>query len=208
MDARFLAYLVVSAVLIVTPGPDMVLVGRNAIKGGYAAARSTAFGVGTGILLWGVCSAMGLAAALAASAVLFAAIKLAGALFLVGLGLRSLWAAVRANTPPPSASRPAPRGMWGPFVQGVAGNLLNPKAGAIFVAVVPQFIQPADPPARIAAMVGAFVVMVTVWLNGYGFLVARTAGRLGPKIQRTLDAVAGSVMVGLGMRLALEHDSR
>ncbi|TMI90230.1 MAG: hypothetical protein E6H00_07325 [Bacillati bacterium ANGP1] len=54
MDARFIAYLVVSAILIVTPGPDMALVARNAVSGGYSSARSMAFGVGVGILLWGI----------------------------------------------------------------------------------------------------------------------------------------------------------
>lgn len=205
MDARFITYLVVSAVLIVTPGPDMVLVGRNAIMGGYPAARSTAFGVGTGILLWGAFSAMGLAAALAASAALFAGVKLAGAVFLVALGIRSLWAAARTTHAPIEAGRPIPAGGWGTFVQGLVGNLLNPKAGAIFVAVVPQFIEPTDPAARLAAMTGAFVVMVTIWLNGYGFLIARTASRVGPGIRRALDGVAGCVMVGLGVRLALER---
>jgi threonine/homoserine/homoserine lactone efflux protein len=92
-----------------------------------------------------------------------------------------------------------------PFVQGVAGNLLNPKAGAIFVAVVPQFIEPTDSAARLAAMTRAFVLMVTIWLNGYGFLVARATKHFGPRIRRFLDAVAGSVMIGLGVRLAMER---
>jgi threonine/homoserine/homoserine lactone efflux protein len=200
-----MTYLVVSAVLIVTPGPDMALVARNAIKGGYPAARSTAFGVGAGILLWGVFSAMGLAAALAASAVLFAAVKLAGAAFLVALGVRSLWAAARTKDVPIDARHPGPVDVWGTFAQGLVGNLLNPKAGAIFVAVVPQFIEPTDPSARIAAMTGAFVLMVTVWLNGYGFLIARTARRFGPRIRRALDGAAGAFMVGLGVRLAVER---
>src|SRR5262249_13186992 len=95
LDARFITYLVVSAILIVTPGPDMARVARNAVKGGYAAARSTAFGVGAGILLWGVFSAVGLAAAFAASAAVFSGVKLIGALFLMILGVRCLWAAMR-----------------------------------------------------------------------------------------------------------------
>ena len=205
MDARFVAYVLVSAVLIVTPGPDMALVARNAVGGGYPAARSTAFGVGLGILLWGLFSALGLAAALATSAALFTGVKLAGALFLVALGLRSLWAAARRAPQAGEPSRAAPAGARRLFAQGLVGNLLNPKAGAIFVAVVPQFIEPADPPFRIAAMTGAFVVMVTAWLNGYGFLVARAAARFGPRIRRLMDAAAGAVMVGLGVRLAVER---
>lgn len=207
MDARFLTYLAVAAVLIVTPGPDMALVARNAFKGGAGAARATAVGVGTGILGWGLCSALGLAALLAASATLFAGLKLAGALFLVFLGLRSLWAAARrAEAPaiPPSAP-PAPLGVRDAYLQGLFGNLLNPKAGVIFVAIVPQFIVPSDGPLRIAAMTAAFVVMVTAWLTVYGGVVARAATRFGPRVRRALDGAAGAVMVALGVRLAVER---
>jgi threonine/homoserine/homoserine lactone efflux protein len=204
VDARFLTYLVVVAVLIVTPGPDMALVARNAARGGYPAARSTAFGVGTGILLWGMFSVAGLASALAASAVVFSTLKIAGATFLVALGLRSLWAAARPKGIPETDQR-APLGGHVAFLQGLLGNLLNPKAGAIFVAVVPQFIEPTDALIRLAAMTGAFVVMVTLWLNVYGFLIARAATRFGPRIRRALDGLAGAVMVGIGLRLAVER---
>lgn len=204
MDARFLTYLVVTAVLIVTPGPDMALVARNAARGGYPAARSTALGVGVGILLWGMFSMAGLASALAASAVVFSTLKIAGAAFLVALGLRSLWAAARPKEIPETDQR-APLGGHVAFLQGLLGNLLNPKAGAIFVAVVPQFIEPTDGLLRLAAMTGAFVVMVTLWLNSYGFLIAQAATRFGPRIRRTLDGIAGAVMVGIGVRLAVER---
>lgn len=205
MDSRFLTYLVVAAVLIVTPGPDMVLVARNAMRGGYRAARATAFGVGGGILVWGLGTAAGLASALAASAVVFSTLKLLGALFLVALGIRSLIGAARprhGGDPLPSTARIQDRHA---FAQGLLGNLLNPKAGAIFVAVVPQFVEPGDPVTRLAAMTAAFVVMVTVWLNIYGLIVARASARFGGGIRRLLDGVAGAVMVGLGARLALER---
>lgn len=205
VDSRFLAYLLISAILIVTPGPDMALVARNAVRGGYPLARSTAFGVGVGILLWGLVSSAGLASALAASAVLFSVLKSAGAIFLVALGLRNLWAAVGAQDSSRETSQSIAPSMKAAFIQGLVGNLLNPKAGAIFVAVVPQFIAPADPTSRFAAMTGAFVVMVTIWLIAYGFLVARTAKHFGPRFRRVLDGIAGTVMVALGLRLAVER---
>ena len=207
MDARFLAYLAVAAVLIVTPGPDMALVARNAVRGGARAARASAWGVGTGILGWGLCSALGLAALLRESASLFAFLKLAGALFLVALGLRSLLAAARRTAAPDAAgpSRPAPLAARDAYVQGLVGNLLNPKAGVIFVAIVPQFIGPADGPARIAAMTLAFVVMVASWLAVYGTAVARAATHFGPRVRRALDGASGAVMVALGARLAVER---
>jgi len=203
MDVRFLTYLVVAAVLIVTPGPDMALVARNAFSGGYPAARATAFGVGTGILLWGCGSAAGLASALAASAAVFSGLKLAGAVFLVVLGIRSLLRAARP-VGRPVEPRVALRGGHA-FAQGLLGNLLNPKAGAIFVAVVPQFTAPGDPLTRLAAMTGAFIVMVTLWLNVYGSMMARVSGRFGPGVRRAVDGIAGAVMVGLGARLAFER---
>ncbi len=209
MDARFLTYLIVAAILIVTPGPDMALVARNAFRGGYPAARATAFGVGAGIFVWGAGTAAGLASALAASAALFSALKLAGAAFLVALGVRSLAGALRpdrraATRPRSVAARrgPAPSGA---FVQGLLGNLLNPKAGAIFVAVVPQFTAPGDPLGRLAAMTAAFVMMVIVWLNVYGLAVARASARFGGRLRRLLDAASGIVMMALGGRLALER---
>jgi threonine/homoserine/homoserine lactone efflux protein len=205
VDPRFAAYLLISALLIVTPGPDMVLVARNAIKRGYPAARSTAFGVGAGILLWGVFTAAGLAAALAASAVVFSWVKLAGAAFLVALGMRSLWAAIRTGDVPVEESRPGVVDSLGAFFQGLVGNLLNPKAAVIFVAVVPQFIDHADPPSRLAAMIGAFVVMVVLWLNGYGFLLAKAARHFGPRIWRALEGLAGALLVGIGALLVVER---
>ena len=102
-------------------------------------------------------------------------------------------------------SQPGAIDSLGAFVQGLVGNLLNPKAAAIFVAVVPQFIEPGDPPSRLAAMVVAFVVMVVIWLNGYGFLVARAATHFGPQIWRTLEGLAGALLVGIGALLVVER---
>jgi threonine/homoserine/homoserine lactone efflux protein len=209
MDPRFAAYVLVAAVLIVTPGPDMALVARNAFRGGYPAARATAFGVGVGILLWGCGSAAGLASVLAASAGVYGAVKLAGAVFLVVLGIRSLLGAARPAGRIAERTRAHERDgrltAAHAFAQGLAGNLLNPKAGAIFIAVVPQFTAPGDPLSRLAAMTGAFVVMVTVWLNVYGLLIARASARFGPGVRRALDAIAGIVMTALGARLAFER---
>lgn len=90
------------------------------------------------------------------------------------------------------------------FVQGLLGNLLNPKAGAIFLTVVPQFVRPGDPALRLAAMVVVFAAMVCVWLHLYGWLVARARRRFGGPLRRALDGVTGAVLIGLGARLATE----
>lgn len=206
MDARFLAFLGVAVILIVTPGPDTALVTRNAFLGGVRAASRTALGVSVGLLAWGAAGAAGLAAVLAASALAFTVVKTAGAAVLAVLGLRALVAAVRGGSGSRAgAGLPAARRRTAPaFVQGLLGNLLNPKAGAIFLTVVPQFVRPGDPGLRLAVMVVVFAAMVCAWLHLYGWLVARARRRLGDRLRRALDGVTGAVLIGLGARLAAE----
>jgi threonine/homoserine/homoserine lactone efflux protein len=202
VDGRFLAFLGVAVVLIVTPGPDTATVTRNAFRGGARGASLTALGVSLGLLTWGAASAAGLAALLAASALAFTVLRTAGAAVLAVMGLRSLVAAARGGGPAPENVAAAPRRAGPAFLQGLLGNLLNPKAGAIFLTVVPQFVRPGDPAARLAAMVVVFAAMVCAWLHLYGWLVARARRRFGGRLRRALDGVTGAVLIGLGARLA------
>jgi threonine/homoserine/homoserine lactone efflux protein len=210
MDERFLAFLAVAVVLVVTPGPDTALVTRNAVRGGARDASLTALGVTLGIVTWGTASAAGLAAVLAASATAYTVVRVAGAVVLVVLGLRSLRQVVQAGAARSPSLRPRGEGVPGAaraapaFVQGLAGNLLNPKAGAIFLSVVPQFVRPGDPALRLAVMVVAFGLMVCAWLHLYGWLVSRARLRFGDRLRRALDGLTGAVLVGLGLRLATE----
>jgi threonine/homoserine/homoserine lactone efflux protein len=152
-----------------------------------------------------VVSAAGLAALLAASAVAFTMVRMAGGAVLAVMGLRSLIAAARRRSPGSVDDAPAAAGPAAPaFLQGLLGNLLNPKAGAIFLTVVPQFVRPGDPAARLAAMVVVFAAMVCAWLHLYGWLVARARRRFGGRLRRALDGATGAVLIGLGARLATE----
>ncbi|HLJ61359.1 MAG TPA: LysE family translocator [bacterium] len=207
-DARFLAYLLVSAALIVAPGPDMALVTRNALRGGWTAASQTAFGVAIGLVLWGIASVAGVAALLGASAAAFTVMKLAGALYLTALGLRSLISAARGpegRGAPPVSNPRRPSAPDRAFWQGLFNNLLNPKAAVIFLSIVPQFVRPGDSTGRLLVMVAVFALLTLGWLHVYGAAVARAGRYFGPRVQRALGAVAGTVMIGLGVRLAFER---
>src|SRR6478736_2807880 len=128
-DGRFLAWLAVAIVLIITPGPDTALIIRNALRAGARSASLSAVGVGAGSAVWAAASVVGLAALLETSDVAFTVFKLAGAAYLVYLGLRTLAGTFR---PAPDAFVVSPgaigTGMsaWTAFVQGVLNNLLNP----------------------------------------------------------------------------------
>ncbi|GIW04878.1 MAG: lysine transporter LysE [Thermomicrobiales bacterium] len=207
LDARFASFLAVSALLIVTPGPDMALVTRNALIGGRRAGAMTAVGVGLGILGWAMAATFGIAGLLNRSAVAFHSLKLAGAAYLMVLGIRSLRGAARtASAPDYRPGHQQGMGAGAALRQGTLGNLLNPKAGVIFLSIVPQFVAPGDAPVRLLAMLIAFEAMIVGWLVCYGSVVSSLGrSRLGTTAQRALERLTGVVLIWLGVRLATER---
>ncbi len=209
VDARFATYLAVAALLIIVPGPDMALVTRNALYSGRRAASITALGVALGILVWAVASAVGVGVLLEHSVIAFTVLKLAGAAYLGYLGVRSLLSSSRSGQPATaSGSKPPVKQLnaLAALKQGILGNILNPKAGVIFVSILPQFIKPGDPPLRLVLMLIAFEVMILAWLNLYGYLVSRAGqSRAGARVRQVMERVTGVVLIGLGLRLAVER---
>jgi threonine/homoserine/homoserine lactone efflux protein len=209
LDARFTAWIAIAVVLIVTPGPDTALIIRNALRASTRAASFSAFGVGAGSVAWAAASVLGIAFLIQSSAFALTVFKLAGAAYLVYLGLRSLIGTFRAPRDSTSGDpAPPPERLDGAtaFGQGLLNNLLNPKAGAIFVTVMPQFIEPGDSLLRIVLMVVAYEVIVVAWLCMYGYVVSRAGrSRMGAQVSKHLERLTGIVMIGLGARLALER---
>lgn len=208
-DVRFLAWLAVAIILIITPGPDTALIIRNALRAGARSASLSAVGVGAGSAAWAAASVVGVAALLEKSDVAFTVFKLAGAAYLVYLGLRT-YAATFRSAPDTADYSPAaaPVGMsaWTAFVQGMFNNLLNPKAGAIFATVMPQFIEPGDSTSRLIVMVASYDAIVIAWLCAYALIVSRARrSAAGARLRKGLESVTGAVMIGLGVRLALER---
>lgn len=214
MPDLFLPFLAVALLLTLTPGPDMVLVLRNGMRGGSAAAWWTGLGCCLGIAGYAAASAVGLAAVLAASATAFLVIKLAGAAYLVYLGISSL---VHSWRPAPAAEVPdgpdrttgGTAGSAGPsrgtaFRQGLMSNLLNPKIALIFLTLIPQFVSPGEPPfATTAFLAGSFLVMAILWWRVFSLGV----GALGrfmarDRVRVVVERVTGVVLVALGVRVA------
>ncbi len=211
VDGRFLAYVAVAGLLIITPGPDMALVSRNALRSGVDAVAPTALGVGLGILGWAAAAAFGVATLLARSATVFTMLRLAGAAYLIVLGLLALRSVLRTRAGGHAAPQPAPTSADPyvsrrvAFLQGLTGNLLNPKAAVIFLTLVPQFLRPGDGPARTMVMLALFEVMLVSWLLLYGRgLAGLGASPVGRRLRRRFETVAGVVLVGLGVRVAWE----
>jgi threonine/homoserine/homoserine lactone efflux protein len=194
---ELLAFVGVAAVVIVTPGQDTALTIRNTIAGGRAAGIRTAAGVLCGQGVWVLAAAVGLAALLVASEPAFVALKLAGAAYLVYLGGQALWAAVRGTMHAPTVTA-APRARE--LRQGFLSDLGNPKMAAFFSSLLPQF---AESFAGLLAYGLLFCAMTFVWLCAYATVVSRAGDVLRrPRVRRTIEAVTGTALIALGIRLA------
>jgi len=200
-----LAFLAVAAVVIVTPGQDTALTIRNALAGGRRAGLLTAFGVATGQLVWALAAGAGLTALLVVWQPGFTALRLAGAVYLVYLGLRALRDAATGRR---GEAAVGGRGLrpGAAYRHGVLSNLGNPKMAVFFTSLLPQFAGPS--PALIDLLLPGivFAAMTTGWLSGYAAVVAAAGDVLRRQaIRRTLDGLTGVALVGLGVRVAADR---
>jgi threonine/homoserine/homoserine lactone efflux protein len=191
-------FVVLAVVIVVTPGVDMALVTKNALLYGRRAALASAFGVNVGIALWTIAATVGLAALVQASAEVFAFVKLAGAVYLIYLGIQALrHAGRRADL----AALPAVTARTA-FRQGLISNALNPKIAVFFTSLLPQF---GSTLPQLLALGALFNLFGIVWLSAYALAAARAGDTLRrPRVRAVLDYLSGVVLVGLGVRLALE----
>jgi threonine/homoserine/homoserine lactone efflux protein len=204
-----LPFLVLAILVIVTPGPDMTLVTRNALKAGRRSALLTSLGTVTGLLVWTAAAAIGIAAILEANAVAFTVVRLAGASYLGYLGIRALISAWRdgARNAEIPVDRSAIVRVNSPYGQGLLTNILNPKIAVLFTSLIPQFIIPGTSSVAFDSLelAGIFTAMGLGWLIVFSIFVS-TAGSVirRPRIKKILDTITGAALIGLGIRVMAE----
>jgi threonine/homoserine/homoserine lactone efflux protein len=203
------AFVGVSVIVIVTPGPDTALTVRNSLLGGRRAGVFTALGVISGQACWTLAASAGIAALLVASEPAFVAVKLAGAAYLVFLGAQALAVALRKDTESGGPSQAASERTGSSRVayrQGLINDLGNPKMAAFFTSLLPQFAP--DGGGTFWVMLGLgllFGALTFAWLCAYVVAVARAGDWLRrPRVRRAIEGVTGTVLVALGVRVATE----
>ena len=216
MDPKLLTFIGIVTLLTLTPGADTALVTRNTLAGGRRAGILTACGAATGCLVHAALSGVGLSAILRASADVYNLVKLAGAAYLIYLGVRALVEARHIQEPAPldgaassAATLPADRTSRRPaaFAQGLFTNLLNPKVALFYLTFLPQFLNPGDP--VLLKSVGLAAIhsgLGIVWLSLYSTFLARLSGwLLQARMRRRMERFTGGVLIALGLGLVWER---
>lgn len=208
------SFAVVAGLLTITPGLDTALVVRTAVAHGRRRGFAVALGINIGVLIWGTAAAIGVSDLLVASRLAYNAVRLAGAAYLIWLGGAMLWRTWRrratndGDTGSGQPSYPMAQGsVLRSWSRGVATNLLNPKVGAFYVAILPQFI-PARAPHLLMGLVLAgvhdaegitwFAILISAAYLARRYLESN-------RVHKLMDRITGTVLIGFGLKLALSQ---
>jgi threonine/homoserine/homoserine lactone efflux protein len=195
------AFAIAATLIVLLPGPDTLVVLRNLVRSGRPGAVRTVLGVLTGLTVWVVTASLGLSAVLRASHEAYLALRVAGALYLLWLGIQSLRARSAA------LDAPSRRSLVGTgYPAGLATNLLNPKVGVFFVTFLPGFVPAGFSVGWVSLLLGAIFVLLTI---GYFALLIAASGPITRllttgRIRRRIERATGLVLIGFGLRLGLE----
>ena len=190
-------FLLVALVVTLTPGPATALVLRAAARDGRRAALGAVLGNSIGVLMWGCLSAAGISSLILASEIAFDVLRVAGAVVLVVLGLRSI-----LHREEPAVETPRARLGWR---SGVVTSAANPKLAVFFVALFPQFLSPHAAVLPVALMMAVVIVAFDLlWFSALAYAVDRAGTLLRPRVRRTMERVTGGVLIGLGVSIAAQ----
>jgi threonine/homoserine/homoserine lactone efflux protein len=199
---RLALFVAAALALLLVPGPAVLYVVARSMHQGRRAGLASVLGIHVGTLVHIAAATAGLSALVVSSAVAFTAVKVAGAVYLIGLGLWTVFSR-RSETDAALGREQALRRM---FVQGIVVNVLNPKTALFFLAFLPQFVDPdAGKPALQIVVLGLLFAALGMVTDSVWALAAGSAGgvlRRSRRFVRTQRYVTGGVYVGLGLATA------
>ncbi|MFD7640540.1 LysE family translocator [Kitasatospora sp. NPDC059795] len=204
MAAPLASFALVVGLLTLTPGLDTALILRTAALGGRRQAWGVVLGIQTGTLLWGTASAAGLSVLLTASRAAYETLRWAGVCYLLWMGVQMLRNR-HQETDLAAEETVNSGGWWAGWRRGTLTNLLNPKVGVFYVAVLPPFIPAGEPHLAAGVLLtSVHVVEGTLWsavLIAFAHTLRNWLRR--PAARRVLDRITGTAVIGFGAKLAL-----
>ncbi len=202
---NYYLFVIMSVLLIILPGPDTGLATQNTIAYGKKGGFQTVLGISTGLIVHTLAAVFGLSAIIVKSAVLFSIFKYVGAVYLIYLGITSLWSLRKKNGDTPG-DIPAKYKHKSPFRQGFLTNLLNPKVAVFFLTFLPQFLTAGTKPfLQLLGMGMTYTILTILWFVLYvSFINYIRTWMKKPSTQRAIQGISGFVLVGFGIKLAFE----
>ncbi len=217
MRTAVVTFTLAAVLLVLLPGPDTLVVLRSLLRHGRARAVLTVAGVLTGLAVWVTAAALGLSALLRASENGYTALRILGAVYLVWLGVQSLRPRRDDGVPGvafdgPDAgtdfapAAPGRRSFVSGYGAGLATDLLNPKVGVFFVTFLPGFVPHGEPIGVVSVLLGAiFIALTAAYFAVLLVLAGRVTGWMHDRrVRRRLDRATGVILIGFGIRLAVE----
>jgi RhtB (resistance to homoserine/threonine) family protein len=202
-----LTFALAAGLLTIAPGLDTALVLRTAAVEGSKRAMLAACGICLGCLTWGLAAALGIGALLAVSHTAYNVLRIAGAFYLIYLGIGMLFRR-HGNIQPIAEEEKSPSGRrtaW--FVRGYLTNLLNPKVGVFYVTFLPQFIPAGVPVVSFSMLLAAIHACEgIIWLAAISYAVRFfSVWFRRPRVTKSIDRVTGTVLAGFGLELLFER---
>jgi RhtB (resistance to homoserine/threonine) family protein len=204
--STYLGFAGMMAFLAMLPGPDTMVVLKNALTGGARGGGWACAGIAVANFLQGTAAALGLGAVLTRSQPVFETVKWLGAAYLVFLGIQALRGAWRGDYEALDDVRKARASRGRRFREGFLSNITNPKVLVLYLSVLPQFLTPGVTDQGDALLLAYTVAALgVVWQVLLLLFVHRVRGWLGRRrVRRTLDGVTGTALIGFGATLAFE----
>lgn len=207
--ATLTTYLIAITLLTLTPGVDTMLVIRNTARGGWRDGAVSSFGICSGLFIHATISAVGISVILLQAAWAFNALKLAGAGYLVWLGIYSWRKVLRRQGFQIENGQIAGQNKFivkRSLREGFLSNVLNPKTAVFYMAFLPQFINPAHSALlQSLLLAGLHFIIAMLWQCLLALMVKQLKGWLQrPGVSQVFDGVTGAVMIGLGIRVAVD----
>jgi RhtB (resistance to homoserine/threonine) family protein len=192
--------------LILLPGPDTAIATKNTLTVGRTGGFRTMFGTCCALLIHTLAAVVGLSAIIVKSAFLFSIFKYFGAVYLVFLGIKTLWALRQNKTAPTEMSAESKYGNKSCFKQGFLTNLLNPKVAVFFLTFLPQFVSSGSPSFIPFLIMGiTYTLLTAVWFLFYIYLLNQIRTFMKkPRTQMWMEGITGTILIGFGVKLALE----
>lgn len=204
---NFYLFILMCIFLIILPGPDTAIATKNTLTAGKMGGLKTALGTCCALLIHTSAAVLGLSAIIVKSALLFSVFKYVGAVYLIYLGVKTLWSLKRKEEVPAIKMNTKSKFQnTSCFKQGFLTNILNPKVAVFFLTFLPQFVDSGSNTFTPFLIMGiTYTLLTAVWFLLYVYLINQISVFMKrPKTQNIIEGITGTILIGFGVKLALE----